>query len=1188
MTHNKKNADRFSRYVMILALILASIPGLPLRAQTFFNLTADEVRIDSVLPCFSHSWPLPKGYEDSVYTVHIDYPEFIGMSAAAVSRVQSILGTADPLPALPTVETGIGIERHQATLTASFVPLVKREGQWQKLVSFKLTLTSQPHPASSRSLSRASEPVHTRYADHSVLATGRWAKISVPATGVYQLTEQLVRQAGFSNINKVKIYGYGGALQPEILTDGYLRETDDLSEVPQCIVGNRHFFHATGPVTWDSPDATVRTRNPYSNVGCYFLTENDEEPLTQDSATFVASFYPSNDDYHSLYEVDDYAWYHGGRNLYDATPLSSQKSLSYALPAHTSTGRLTVALTSNGAGEAAIFLGDSLLGSAKFETINNQYIKAVGKTYNYNVSNLRQPESTVTLQHKSGEAEIHLDYIALTMPTAAPAPDLVNGSFAAPTLNYLITNQDHHADPQGDMVIIIPTSQRLLSQAQRLKQLHEQRDSLRINIVPADELMNEFSSGTPDANAYRRYLKMLYDRATADDNEEGPRYLLLMGDGAWDNRMLSSDWRSQSPDDYLLCYESENSFSATECYVADEFFALLDDGEGNHISSDDKADLGVGRLPATTEAEARIMVDKIISYCNNEAAGDWQNTICIMADDGNNNGHMEEAEHAVETITSRHDAIHVRKIYWDAYKRVTSSKGHTYPDVTRLIKQQMQAGALIMDYNGHGSPYMISHEKVLWRTDFEEQTSLRLPLWVTASCDISPFDSNEENIGETAMLNPRGGAVAFFGTTRTVYMGANQDINCAFLKHVLDSPNGQLNTLGDAVRLAKNEVRNSIHPLNKIHYQLLGDPAMRLAMPKGHIALDDINGIAVSDSIVELRAGQAVTVSGHLENGGNVDGIVFLRVRDEEQDVVCQLNKTGDEAETPFVFKDRPTTLYQGTDSIRNGHFTLTFVLPRDASYSKETGLMSLYAVNNDKTFTANGKSESFVVTSSTDSKSDGVGPNIYCYLNSPSFTNGGVTNTTPYFYAEVSDNDGINASGSSIGHDMLLIVDGDPSMTYNLNEYFIFDFGDYKHGSVGFSLPELTEGEHQLTFRAWDIMNNSSVAQLSFRVVKGLRPQCFSVACTHNPATTSTTFIVNHDRTGSQMDVTLEIFDPSGRLLYTKQETGVSTDNTYTFDWDLTTGGGSRLHTGVYLYRVLISSDGSQQASQAQKLIIL
>ena len=227
-------------------------------------------------------------------------------------------------------------------------------------------------------------------------------------------------------------------------------------------------------------------------------------------------------------------------------------------------------------------------------------------------------------------------------------------------------------------------------------------------------------------------------------------------------------------------------------------------------------------------------------------------------------------------------------------------------------------------------------------------------------------------------------------------------------------------------------------------------------------------------------------------------------------------------------------------------------------------------------------------MTSDTLAADDGIGPNIWCYLNSPQFTNGGDVNTTPYFYAELSDKDGINASGSGIGHDVELIIDGEMSQTYNLNSYFRYDFGDYRSGSVGFSLPQLDYGQHRLLLRAWDVLNNSSTAELMFNVVKALEPNCFSVTATKNPATTSTTFVISHDRTGSQMDVELDIYDTSGRLLWKHTESGVSTDNTYLVDWNLCVDGGRRLQTGVYLYRVAISCDGSQQASRAKKLIIL
>ena len=266
----------------------------------------------------------------------------------------------------------------------------------------------------------------------------------------------------------------------------------------------------------------------------------------------------------------------------------------------------------------------------------------------------------------------------------------------------------------------------------------------------------------------------------------------------------------------------------------------------------------------------------------------------------------------------------------------------------------------------------------------------------------------------------------------------------------------------------------------------------------------------------------------------------------------------------------------------------MTFAIPLDVSYKDSTDLLLAYAASNDRQKTAHGENGQLAVSQSVKGSNDGVGPSIYCYLNSSTFTNGGNVNSTPYFYAELADKDGINVSGNGLGHNMELVIDGKLEMTYSLNEYFTFDFGDYRRGNVGYTIPELSEGTHSLAFRAWDVLNNSSMAELTFNVVKGLTPQCFSIDCTNNPATTSTSFIVSHDRAGSNINLVLQVFDMSGRQLWEHAENGVSATGTYTLNWDLTVGSGSRLHTGVYLYRVLIGDGNSMETSEAKKLIVL
>ncbi len=1156
---------------------------LTIGAQRFFNLTAPQVKVDSVLPVVSYAIPLYDNYADSTYSISIEYPEFIPMSDADIKHYQQI--TKEELPKLPKVNQQISISRKKASLEVSFVPLVYRNKKYQKLVSFMLKV--KPKAVNKKSLSRRAADGN-RYADHSILQEGTWVKIRIPETGIYQLSNDLLQKAGFSNSGKVKIYGYGGGLQPEKLTADYLTATDDLQEVPTCQVGGRRLFHATGPVTWN--DKHQRIRNPYSGYGYYFLTESDAEPLTISQEEFLSTNYPLEDDYNTLYEVDDFAWYQGGRNLYDITVLKGGTNYDYTLSTSggSTKGTVTVVVSADQATTVAVSINDQTLGNISIPASGSYDAMRVA-SQTFTVDNL-QKNNKVRLLPTTGNATVRLDYISLYCESPKEAPNLSSGSFPVPEYVGMIANQDHHADEAIDMLIIIPESGELALQAQRLKKLHEEKDGLRVRIIPADELYNEFSSGTPDANAYRRYLKMLYDRATTE--EDMPKYLLLFGDGAWDNRMLSSAWSNEFPDDYLLCYESENSYSHTDCYVSDDYFCMLDDNEGGDMLHTDKADVAVGRLPVRNADQAAVAVDKIEHYLYNDYAGAWQNVACFLGDDGNENQHMKDA-HAVATLAEQlQPALQVKRIMWDAYPRTSTATGNRYPDVTRLLKQQMNSGALIMNYSGHGAPASFSHEYVLTLQDFQDATSKHLPLWITASCDIMPFDGQEENIGETALLSDKGGAIAFFGTTRTVYQSYNRLMNLAFMKHVLTKNM----PIGEAVRLAKNELiqSGSDQTANKLQYTLLGDPAITLALPTNSIVIESINGKNI-DTLTEplqIGAGATVEVVGYIKNSeGQVDeqfnGEMTATVRDAAEEIVCRRNDTS-EAESAFVYSDRTKTLFQGSDSVSKGRFNFSFAVPRDISYSEGNGLINIYAVNEEKDEKANGYTDRIVFGGTSSEGENNDGPEIYCYLNSSSFVDGGTVNPTPYFIAEISDANGINTTGNGIGHDLQLVIDGELSRTYNLNDYFQYDFGSYTKGTVGFSIPELSEGPHRLQFRAWDILNNSTTSVLDFIVSKDAAPAFFDVECTQNPATTSTGIRIIHDRVGSNLDIVLDIFDMAGHHLWQHHEHGTPYDNSYLINWDLCIDGGRRLHTGVYLYRVRISSNGSSQTSKAKKIIII
>lgn len=1176
------------RKLYTIILLLSCI--ITVQAQKrFYNLTAEELRIDSFLPNVAYSVPLPYNYQDSTYTLSIRYPEYIDMPASDVRKYKAICKDINT-EKNPKIQHSISIDKKRAAFVAHISPIVFRNGKYQYLVSFLADLKSSP--VSKAKAKRLASPKAERYAEHSVLSKGKWAKIRVSSSGIHQLTASTIKSAGFSDLSKVRIYGYGGYLVPEVLTDEYLRDYDDLKEIPTCTVGDKKLFYAKGSVYWDSKDSRTRVRNPYSDYGYYFITQDDNEPLTCTEEELLNTAWPTPDAYHTLYEEDQSTWMYGGRNLFYNEKIESGKtSKNYIIniPEGNTKAALTISVTANARTEIKIYLNGKELASRTISLVANDL--ASGFTDTWNVDNLHGND-TIIIKNVSGGAA-RLDYISLRYESPKPAPVLATDNF--PTAEYVhnITNQDLHADRNYDMVIIIPSSQKLLTQAQRLAKHHANHDGLNVRIVPADSLYNEFSSGTPDVSAYKRYMKMLYDRS---DSLHAPKSLLLFGDCTYDNRMLTSELKSASPDDYLLCYESENSFSSVDCYVSDDFLTYLDDEEDISTFAG-VSDIGVGRFPCITDSVAKNLVDKTINYALNANAGSWQNTIMFLGDDGNNNTHMNDVNDVAEQTISNHPGYYVRKVYWDAFKRVSSSTGNRYPDAESIIKQQQNNGALIIDYAGHGSPTSISHEIVLSIKDFANFKGNNLPLWVTASCEIMPFDSNEETIGEKAFLNAQGGAVAFYGTTRTVYATQNKKINSAFMKYVLThDENGKPITLGEAQRQAKNYlvINNIETSKNKLQYSLLGDPALSLALPTYTAVIDDINGVAIEgDSLPQLRAGDKVSIKGHIELAGNkaenFSGTLDAMVRDTKETIKCKLNNTTSEgADTAFVFTDRKNTLYHGTNKVENGEFTFTFAVPKDINYADGTGLINIYAYDATLKASAHGACDKFTVNGSNIAENDSIGPSIYCYLNSEDFTFGGEVNSTPFFVAQISDKDGINASGAGIGHDMTLIIDGDMEKSYNLNDNFTFDYESYTSGQTYYALPALSEGKHTLKFRAWDILNNSSTTTLDFVVKKNIQPNIVDVYATNNPARESTTFVVAHNFCGAELNLEIDIMDTSGRLLLSTSKREIATTNTMAYPWDLRTDSGAKLNTGIYLYRVKLSSNGNSYASKTQKILVI
>lgn len=1237
----------------MFAALTQGISAQQEKELAFTSLDWNEMQIDSVLPVYTEVVPLETDYRMHTYTVSVLYPEYVALTAKeaeVAERFDSLISeTID-------VETFVGIERGRGLLDISFIPIRRQGTRYEKLISAQIVINAH---RSERLNARAKAAGKDRYAANSRLANGKWVKVSITADGLYQFSRSTLQRLGFNNPDNVHLYGYGGHLLPELIREG--THHDDMVEVPLFYNNQTDswVFWGNGLVYWtdDTRVSNTFARNAYyfltqEDAPSQIETLTYDKNLSREGYTSTRA--------HTLYEKDEFAWHSLGRHLFDSENYANNNSHTYSLSATdpVGNGKLTVVFTggettSNSVG---VTINGTSAGSFNVSPPGD-YIFATSTTRNYDLSSQGTPATvSVNLRSESGK-KARLDYLAysydrrlstaangyvdftLQDPTKTAAKFLITGtnvrvirtgsvgvkdalvegtqegntytinvdngkehfvafnasvSFPEPAVVGNIANQNLHSLDSLDMVIIIPASGKLLSEAQRLADAHQLYDGLRVGIVRADQVYNEFSSGTPDPTAYRLFMKMLYDKAASKD--VAPRYLLLFGDCAWDNRMLSGAWRNVSPDDYLLCYESENSFSDTKSYVMEDYFGLLDDGEGLNIINE-KSDIGIGRFPVASPAAAKIMVDKSISYLSNQNAGPWKNLVYFLGDDGDENDHMDYANRVAENVISKFPEMEVHKIMWDAYTRVSTANSNTYPEAAKQIKKQMNDGALVMNYTGHAAAYGFSHEFVLLREDFETTKSTKLPLWVTCACDVMPFDSNTSNIGESAVLNPNGGALAFYGTTRTVYASQNYNMNRYFMQYLFGrnaNADNERNRIGDAIRMAKNSIisdgRQSGYMENKLQYALLGDPALTMGNPLQQVVVDSINGKKVDGSSIPLKAGERVKLCGHIEQAdGTVmtdfNGIVYMRLFDNKETIVCLNNA---KAENAFTYTDRNAMLHESQDSVRAGLFSEEFIIPVDINFSNEPGRLVFYAINNAGNIEANGYNEDIPLGGMVDNTDyDKEGPQIFAYLNDEGFQNGGTVNATPLFVAKLTDVSGISSSGNGIGHDLTLCIDGRSDLTYNINEFYAHEFGDFTRGTVAYNIPQLENGPHRLTFRAWDVLNNTSQTSLDFVSNDGLTTNILRLMATQNPAVTSTNFMVSYDMPGSECDFIFEVFDFSGRCLWRHEESTSNSSGIHTVTWNLTNGAGAKVDTGIYLYRCQIRCGQSKWTSQTQKIIV-
>lgn len=779
------------------------------------------------------------------------------------------------------------------------------------------------------------------------------------------------------------------------------------------------------------------------------------------------------------------------------------------------------------------------------------------------------------------------------------------GTFPSPKIVVeKIQNQNLHALPQIDMVILSPTA--YLKQAGILAEKHRTKSNLKVEVVEEKQVFNEFSSGTPDATAYRRFMKMFYDRAA--NEQEKPRYLLFFGDGIFDNRHLTSEVSKLDPKYYLLSYQMKESVNETTSYGSDDYFGLLDDNSGTSISSGNLC-LGIGRFPVNSVTQAENAVSKVVSYMNNTQGGNWKSKLVFTADDldrdrphnydDSGSSHVYQANQLADYIDREHPEYILYKYFMDVYQPVSVNGKTTYPDAKKAFLTTLNEGCFLVNYTGHGSTSSWSGEDMLKITDVRQMNFEKLPLWITATCDFGWFDGVNNSGGEEAFLNKKSGAIALYTTSRVVYSSGNFKINQKLMQYLfMTDATGKHLRLGDILRKSKNDLGSDS---NKLNYVLLGDPALELNYPGMNVKVETINREAVTnDKKFAFKALEKVTVSGTIvdENDNKVDnfsGELSATIFDSRQETKSyRMDASG----KYFSFSSYPNMIYLAKTNIANGSFEFTFTVPLDisytvdepASYTNKNGKMNFYASSSGVTKQdAYGSFSNYILSGTNDVELDQTGPEIKeMYLNTNSFKDGDDVNETPCFQARVFDETGINISGSGLGHDILICIDGNPDWTYYQSQHNFDLATDGDDWLIGFPIPELPAGEHTLSFKVWDIMNNPTMDTLHFNVIKGYKPVIVDLYATDNPAKTGTTFVLNHNLPQTPLNMDVQVYDLAGRIVWSRSQKTVSTFPACSVEWDLHNNAGSRVQPGVYIYWATVRTESSKEVTKAKKIVVL
>ncbi len=1229
-------AQRYSVQLKWNTIQIDRANGTPQKILSFQDASYEE---GSDLPVFYKRIPVAPGLRYQADITHIRYEPVFDES-----MLSKLKDKAKNQLAVKTYTAQAGKETF---LIVEFLPFVKdpASGFINKVVSFDIRLRSKGAKDLQKGKKYAENSVLAQgdWYKISVNNTGIY-KLT------YSDLQSLGIAVSSINPQQLKIYGNGGGMLPEDIT---APRYDDLQENAIYVYGEEDgvfnegdyiLFYGKGPDTeMYSLDGNFSyQKNIYTGEVDYFITVSEgagKRIGIQAQSTAAATYTVNSYDYLYHHESEEYNLNRSGKmwvgEKFDFTTsyefpidipnldLNSPVELKFNLAAQSKTvsqfsfyinnSFLTSKTVSKLPGGAFGDVGTIASGTKTFDapgnnfTLKIEYIKPLSTSVGYldffslkTICHLQFGSGQLPFRSIAGVGEGNVSQFEIS--TANPdlriwdVSDPLNvqqqdfnfaggkaqfklatnhlhefvafdgSAFLQAGLIGNVPNQNLHAVRDKNMIIISYPD--FVNQAERLANFHATKDNFSTAIVTPQQIYNEFSNGVQDVTAIRDFLKMVFDNSISGTPLQ---YVLLFGDASYDYKGILYPHANLVP----VWENADSPMSQTVSYATDDFFAQLTD--------DDLLDISLGRFPVNTPDEAKDAVDKTFNYVNKskEVFGDWRNVSCLIADDEEGGLFVNQCEELADIIAQKDSTINIDKIYLDAYQQEATPSGQRYKDVEDAISRRLSKGTLILNYVGHGGEAGWAHERIVKISDIANwDNTYRLPLFITATCELTRFDNpGRLSAGELMFTNPKGGAIALYTTTRPTFGGANHALSKRIYTNALQKFDGEQLSMGEVLRKSKNNTKKGI---NSFKYVFVGDPAIKLALPGQKVNVTEV-------SVDTIKALAYVQIHGNVSNeAGDVfndfNGEADIKVFDK----FVNYKTLGNDPNSPIeTFQEQDHVIYNGKASVINGKWQVDFIVPKDIIYAYGMGKISLYAHNDE--FDAAGYQDIVVGGIQEGGIADDTPPEVQISINDWLFENGGVTNENPIMLAKTYDESGINTSGSGIGHNLELTLDN--TKTFVVNDFYETELNDFTHGHITYPLYGLSDGPHTMTLRVWDVFNNSNTASIDFIVVPSQQMAIKYLMNYPNPFSYAmgTHFSFQHNQSEDQIDVELQIYSTSGRLVNIIKDFSEGGNYVYKSGaWDGKDMNGNLIKSGTYIYKLVVRNAAGKYETATSKLVYI